>query len=316
MNKNKPYFSVIVPVHNKKPHLRRSINSILNQTFSDFELIIVDDASTDGSLDEIRTIEDARVILFNRENPGPGGYAARNFGIEKAKADYIAFLDADDEWKSDHLDNIYKSSIAFPSAGFFGAGWVVKDIEGMKPSDYFANKKKSKVHSIDLKKYLELCLNKMQPVWTSVSCIKRSLCDNLFPAGIAHRGGDRFAWVTVLAKTDMAWSPHIGAVYYRDSVNMVTRNASSTTRLPHLLIKRLHNKIEHDERVLLYKYCNHDIWDTYVSNLLQEKRQKVDLWKEFYWKNDFSYCFKRAVLSLIPNGIKRKIILLRNKMHE
>lgn len=83
----KPLFSVVIPVYNKKPHVQRSIISVLNQSFSDFELIIIDDAPTDGSLDEIKKFPDPRIRLLHRDKPGPGGYAARNLGVKVAQGE-------------------------------------------------------------------------------------------------------------------------------------------------------------------------------------------------------------------------------------
>src|SRR5699024_9409054 len=100
-------FSVIIPVHNKLPHLERSIYSVLNQSFRNFELLLIDDASTDGSSEKLEEFNDPRIRMFKREKPGPGGYAARNLGIENAKYDWICFLDADDEWNLDYLMNIH-----------------------------------------------------------------------------------------------------------------------------------------------------------------------------------------------------------------
>ena len=91
------FFSVIIPVGNKAPHLDRSINSVLNQSFKDFELILIDDATTDGSAAKLAGFTDYRIRLLKRSQPGPGGYAARNLGIKESRTNWIAFLDADDE---------------------------------------------------------------------------------------------------------------------------------------------------------------------------------------------------------------------------
>src|SRR4051812_4022993 len=104
--KTKPFFSVIIPVHNKLPHLDRSINSVLNQTYLNFELLLIDDASTDGSEHEILKYVDPRVRLFRRSRPGAGGYAARNLGIKKAIYEWVCFLDADDEWDISLLETL------------------------------------------------------------------------------------------------------------------------------------------------------------------------------------------------------------------
>lgn len=103
-------FSIIVPVYNKETVLKRAINSILNQTYREYEVIIVDDGSSDDSLKEINkfsSIENIKII--HQENKGVS--VARNTGIQSANGDCITFLDPDDEWKDNHLEvlfNCYK----------------------------------------------------------------------------------------------------------------------------------------------------------------------------------------------------------------
>lgn len=83
--------SVVMPVYNKRPYVKRAINSVREQTFTDWELIIVDDGSTDDSMAEIPR-DDKRIRLFQQSNAGPG--TARNNGIRKARGEFVTFLDA------------------------------------------------------------------------------------------------------------------------------------------------------------------------------------------------------------------------------
>lgn len=85
--------SVIMPLYNKRPYVKRAIDSVIQQTLTDWELIIVDDGSTDGSLDEIPSVEQ-RIRIFQQTNAGPG--TARNHGIRMARGEFVTFLDADD----------------------------------------------------------------------------------------------------------------------------------------------------------------------------------------------------------------------------
>lgn len=98
-----PRVSVIMPSYNKEKYIARSITSILNQTYRDFELLIIDDASTDGSVEIIRSFDDERIRFYqNEENVGMA--ANRNIGIEKAEGEFIALLDADDISTVDRLE--------------------------------------------------------------------------------------------------------------------------------------------------------------------------------------------------------------------
>lgn len=104
--KNCPRISIVLPVYNAQAFLPRCIESILNQTCSDFELIVVDDGSTDdsGGLCDFYSLEDERVKVFHRPNEGVS--SARNQGLQCAKGFYISFIDSDDWIDSDYLETL------------------------------------------------------------------------------------------------------------------------------------------------------------------------------------------------------------------
>ena len=93
------------------------MESVLNQSFTDFEIILINDGSTDNSTAIVEGFNDKRVKLFHQENQGAA--EARNQGVLKAKADHIALLDADDHWLPNHLDELHKSIKLFPEASFY-----------------------------------------------------------------------------------------------------------------------------------------------------------------------------------------------------
>lgn len=103
MDNRPPSVSVIIPTFNRAPLLTRSIKSVLDQTYQDFEIIIVDDASIDNTEEVVRSIGDPR-IRYLKHKKNLGGSAARNTGIKTARGEFIAFQDSDDEWTSDKLD--------------------------------------------------------------------------------------------------------------------------------------------------------------------------------------------------------------------
>jgi glycosyltransferase involved in cell wall biosynthesis len=94
--------SIIIPLYNKAPYVRRALDSIAAQSFSDFEAIVIDDGSTDDGAAIVADYPDARCRLIRQANAGPG--AARNTGIAESQGKFIAFLDADDEWLPNYLD--------------------------------------------------------------------------------------------------------------------------------------------------------------------------------------------------------------------
>ncbi len=97
-----PRVSVIVPLFNKADYIGRALASVSGQSFADFELIVVDDGSTDGGPEIVAQHGDSRLRLISQQNRGPG--AARNRGIEESRGLLLAFLDADDEWLPNYLE--------------------------------------------------------------------------------------------------------------------------------------------------------------------------------------------------------------------
>jgi hypothetical protein len=118
-----PEISVVVPLYNKEREIGRCIRSVLGQSFQNFELIVVNDGSTDGSADLVRASGDRRIRLIEKAN---GGLAsARNRGIDEASAELIAFLDADDQWCPEFLATILSSAKLHPEAGAYFTGfWI------------------------------------------------------------------------------------------------------------------------------------------------------------------------------------------------
>jgi glycosyltransferase involved in cell wall biosynthesis len=96
--------SVVIPLYNKAAYIARAIDSVLSQTYVDFELIVVDDGSTDGGGDIVRQFTDSRIRLIVQDNGGVS--VARNRGIQEARAELVAFLDADDEWQLCYLERM------------------------------------------------------------------------------------------------------------------------------------------------------------------------------------------------------------------
>lgn len=121
-NNSSPLFSVILPTYNRAGLLTRAIRSVLNQTFTNFELIIVDDASTDKTREVISSFDDARIVYIRRDKNG-GNACAKNSAIRQATGKYIAFLDDDDEYLPAFLAKMFAVLEAAPeTVGFAWCG--------------------------------------------------------------------------------------------------------------------------------------------------------------------------------------------------
>ena len=119
-----PRFSVIIPLYNKAPYVRKTVESVLGQTFGDYELIIVDNGSNDGSHEIVAAFTDHRIkIVCLEENVGVSN--ARNKGVSLASAPQITFLDADDWWEPTFLEEMAGLIDRHPDAGIYGTGYYI-----------------------------------------------------------------------------------------------------------------------------------------------------------------------------------------------
>jgi len=117
MNIETPFFSVIIPTFNRKDFLKIAIESVLEQTCRDFELIIVDDGSTDGTETILDNYEDQKIKYLLQENKGVS--SARNRGLEESKGRFIAFLDSDDKWVDEKLETTIEYIDKYPDINIF-----------------------------------------------------------------------------------------------------------------------------------------------------------------------------------------------------
>ena len=130
-----PRISVVMSVFNGLPYLRKAIDSILCQTFDDFEFIIVDDGSTDGSANVIRAYHDDRIVLVERQHEG--FIDGINFAVEMARAELVSRMDADDISLPDRLQTQYDWMRQNPGVGVLGTGFELIDSEGVTTSRGF-----------------------------------------------------------------------------------------------------------------------------------------------------------------------------------
>lgn len=117
-----PFFTVIIPLYNKENYIENAIKSVLNQTFTDFNLLIINDCSTDASATIASKYKSDKVRIFNHEK-NAGLSASRNTGIKNANSNYITFLDADDLWQPTFLESIFQLIQNFLEARIFGTNY-------------------------------------------------------------------------------------------------------------------------------------------------------------------------------------------------
>ncbi|MBU2919954.1 glycosyltransferase family 2 protein [Winogradskyella psychrotolerans] len=133
------FFSIIISVYNKEDYIKKTLESVINQSFIDFEIIVVNDGSTDNSVAAVESLNDKRIQLITTKNQGASH--ARNVGIKAASASYIALLDGDDSWESEYLQHMVDAIIKFPDLKIFSAGVSQKYQNKIVPVTYSFNQK-------------------------------------------------------------------------------------------------------------------------------------------------------------------------------
>lgn len=218
--------SVIIPLYNKAPYVKRAINSVLAQTIQAFEIIVVNDGSTDGGEKKIENI-DSRIHIINQENKGVS--AARNRGINEAKSELVAFLDADDEWLPDFLETVLRLRDKWPEAGLYGTGWY----------KYYSNEIKRKCHNSSIPKGDSLIQSPFKsvvkdgdfPISASTVMIPKTVIQEvgLFKVGIPY-GEDLEYWSRIALYYQFACNSEAHAIYYKNVPGAATHEHAITQK--------------------------------------------------------------------------------------
>lgn len=226
-------FSIIIPLYNKAAYIRKALESVLQQVCTDWELTIVDDESTDGSIEEVlqwvsahkmQSIEPPYVwkegpslnYLYSSSNivrivgqANTGVALARNRGVALAEGEYVCFLDADDWWSPNYLEEMEQLIAAYPNAGLYASNYV-----------YY---KPGKTHvALDLPtgyiNYPQVYLrSSAMPVWTGAVCMPRHIFMEMggFPVGI-RLGEDFLLWAKTAMHYPVAFLNEALAIYNND----------------------------------------------------------------------------------------------------
>ena len=203
-------FSVVIPLYNKANYIENTIRSVLDQTCDDYELIVVDDGSSDNSLELARKYESDRVRVIAQANQGVS--VARNTGIENARGTFIAFLDADDQWEPQYLQNIHGLTEQYPESAIFVTAYAVDMGNG---KIHYSTRLEPQTGC--LPSYWLTLAKGYDFVWTSATVIRR---DTLMDAGLFKPGEkigqDLDMWARVARiNPRVAYSNRIGVRYNR-----------------------------------------------------------------------------------------------------
>lgn len=222
-----PYFSVIIPLYNKSKYIKKTLDSVINQDFIDFEIIIIDDGSTDKSLNIIREFKDNRIKLQEQENKGVS--AARNKGVSLAEGKYIALIDADDIWYSNHLTELQIQIKKFPNAGLFCNNYEIYLDEDTKRNAQF-NFTYNADCLIVKDFFRSSIINSV--AWTSAVAFDKSKFNAI--GGFSEdldTSEDLDLWIRFALKYQVSFNPNITMTYRSYVQDSLTKKESNQIRL-------------------------------------------------------------------------------------
>lgn len=195
--------SVVIPLYNKATSISSTLECVLNQTFTDWEVVVVDDGSTDDSANIVSSMGDSRIRLIRQPNAGVS--AARNRGAIEAEGEFIAFLDADDEWDKNYLSTQYELTQKYPDCDVFAMNYEFQDINGKKTSTIINKLPFNDADGV-LSNYFEVASCSHPPLWTSAVMVRKSAFQNIegFPVGIKS-GEDLLTWARLACRYKIAY---------------------------------------------------------------------------------------------------------------
>lgn len=207
-------FTVVIPLYNKENSISITLNSLLNQKYKEFEILIVNDGSTDKSIEVVEKFSDNRLRIINQLNAGVS--SARNKGIAEAKYEWITFLDADDYWFDDHLSLMNAKIQNYPNHKVFCNSYYRSSINEEQRK---ADRKVNVINDYFVEGYKNFFF------WTGVVCIHRSVFEKVgvFDTKIT-RGEDLDLWMRIGRNYSIVKDNIITAIYKQETENKLTRS--------------------------------------------------------------------------------------------
>jgi glycosyltransferase involved in cell wall biosynthesis len=293
-----------MPLFNKEREVNRAIRSVLAQTFDNFELLVVNDGSTDRGAEIVAALKEPRIRIIQQANEGVS--AARNHGIEEAKANLIAFVDADDEWLPDFLETIHRLQNIHPYCSVFATNYAYRNIDGSMMATIIRGLPDTIWEGV-LEDYFKVASISDPPIWSSAVAVRKEAISSIggFPNGVSA-GEDLITWAKLASKYRIAYSTHPHAVFWlRESLwGRPTRPPDSVDIVGQELESILNNGA--NEKISgLKEYIAH--WHQMRASVflrLGKRKEAIYEVKEIakYSKENMKLYFY-FVLALLPRGI-------------
>ncbi len=294
--------SVIIPLYNKRDEIARTLQSVLSQSLLPREIIVIDDGSTDGSGDVVRSFDSDLIHLVRQENGGVS--AARNRALEMASGEWVALLDGDDEWQSDYLATITRFHDNHPEALVVGCGFLVRDHRGEVTRGRFPDTE-------GVVDYFELAM-RSHVLIPSATILHRAttIAEGGFPEGM-KLGEDQYLWTKLARKYRVAFLPQPKVIYSR-----AAQNRSAAIYTP-----------EHSRHTLeeLYDRTQSDLSNEYVARVALGKALVITakggtdearrtLQASRFTRHNRLLWWKVRLLTALPAGWRGAVLDFYNRM--
>lgn len=304
--------SVVIPLYNKEKQIAYTLQSVFEQTFQDFEIVVVDDGSTDNSVEEVEKFDDSRIRLIHQTNAGVS--AARNRGIEEASGELIAFLDADDVWMPEYLATQYGLYQKYPECSVYACNYEFRDSEG-KVTPTIIRKLPFEGEDGILSNYFEVASCSHPPICSISIMVKKMAIQAVggFPLGIKS-GEDLLTWARLAVSGAIVYSRKSLAVFVRDEGLF---NKDQQLRVPEkedivgLELKKLYNINRHI--IGLNKYVA--LWHKMRTRIFIDKKDRRKAIKECLISMKYNMNVKILVflvLIFLPSSFSRKVFKFSN----
>lgn len=222
-------FSIVIPLYNKEATVERALRSVFKQTVQDFEIIVVNDGSTDNGARVVESIKNQHIRLIHQENQGVS--VARNRGIAEAQHELIAFLDADDEWLPEFLETIRRMVDHYPNCGLYATRYFLRSPDG-KQQPAIVRGLTDDFEGI-IENYFEIASRSNPPVWTSATCARKTALKEIggFPIGIAA-GEDLLTWAKIAICYKISYSTLCKAIFNLEYLENEVKDGFKKLRTP------------------------------------------------------------------------------------
>lgn len=291
---NNVFFSVVIPTYNRVSLLRRAVDSVLSQQFSDFELLVIDDGSTDNTEEMVNTIADPRLQYKKIKNSERG--AARNVGIRGSRGKYVTFLDSDDYLYDYHLTVVHKNLLELDFPEVFHQGYVIMDNSGRVIQKSYQH------HDIGTALFTKGNIMSCMGVFGK----RKLLQENLFNESRTLAGlEDWELWIRLASKFPIGYDPSITSVLmqhpYRGSIKIDRATLEDKCNLFIELISA-NSAVRQKYGSLLVRLASNVY--TYLSlNLSDDDSRKAEAWRFLMKgiKTDKSQFFRKRTLAILRN---------------